>query len=232
MRSLVWYRLATASAVLLAACGGDSTNPSGPAPDRNDPGSSSSTLLVIANVDASDAAGGFDTDFNVSVRDAAGSPVSGAVVTISNAGLGTVALLETPANSGDYAASRATFSGGDFALTVIRGTDDVRDVVVGGPGVHTITAPLVNATVSGQQALMVTWTVPSTAKSAELETRDFGPIAIQDIGSFQIPVASNATRPDQRIRVFRFNEVDLAGGLPGSRLRIKIRQTVEPVIVQ
>ena len=41
-----------------------------------------------------------------------------------------------------------------------------------------------------------------------------------------------AARPDQRVRVWRFNEVDIAGGLPGSRFRVKVRQTVEPVIVQ
>jgi hypothetical protein len=46
------------------------------------------------------------------------------------------------------------------------------------------------------------------------------------------PAVSNVTRSDQRIRLFRFNEVNLAGGLTGSRFRIKIRQSVEPVTVQ
>ena len=97
---------------------------------------------------------------------------------------------------------------------------------------HSITAPVVNATVPGQQVLTVTWLVPSQALSAEIETRDFGPTLIQDSGTYDIPAGSNVTRSDQRIRIFRFNEVNLAGGLTGSRFRIKIRQSVEPIIVQ
>ncbi len=47
-----------------------------------------------------------------------------------------------------------------------------------------------------------------------------------------VPSTENVARADQRIRVFRFNEVGIDGGLPGSRMRVEIRQTVEPVIVQ
>lgn len=222
-------RIAVATAALLAACGGDST---GPATDRNNPGTGSSTLLVTADVDASDVPGGFVTDLDVSVRDAADNPVSGATVTISNPSFGVVALLETGAGSGDYQATRTSLPVGDFTLNVVRGADNVRDVVLGGPGVHVITGPAISATVSSQQPLMVTWTVPSQAKNAELETRDFGPLLMPDNGTFQIPAASNPARPDQRIRVFRFNELSIAGGLTGSRMRVEIRQTVEPIIVQ
>ncbi len=221
--------IAVVTGALLAACGGDST---GPAVDRNNPGTGSSTLLVTADVDASDVPGGFVTDLDVSVRDALGNPVSGVTVTIANAAFGVVTLLETGVGTGDYDATRNSFPGGDFILNVVRGPDNVRDVVVGGPGVHTITGPAINATVSTQQPLTVSWTVPSQAKSAEVETRDFGPVVMFDNGVFQIPVESNPARPDQRIRVFRFNELEIAGGLPGSRLRVEIRQTVEPIIVQ
>jgi len=232
MKTTTLHRLGCAAAVLLAACSGDNTGPDGPAPNRNNPGTGSSTLLVTANVDASDGATGFVTDFAVSVRDAAGNPVSGATVAISNSGFGAVSLVETVPNSGDYSATRPSFFAGDFTLLVVQGQDEIRNVVLGGPGVHSITAPIVNATVPGQQALTVTWNVPSQALSAEIETRDFGPTLIQDTGTFDIPAGSNLTRSDQRIRLFRFNEVNLAGGLTGSRFRIKIRQSVEPVVVQ
>ena len=92
--------------------------------------------------------------------------------------------------------------------------------------------PAINATVSNLDPLMVTWTVPSQGKSAELETRDYGPVVMPDNGVFQIPAGSNPARADQRIRLYRFNELDIAGGLLGSRMRVKIRQTVEPIIVQ
>jgi hypothetical protein len=32
--------------------------------------------------------------------------------------------------------------------------------------------------------------------------------------------------------VFRFNEVTIAGGLLGSRMRVQVRNTVEPVVVR
>jgi len=82
------------------------------------------------------------------------------------------------------------------------------------------------------QPLLVRWSVPSKAKSAELETRDFGPVTLPDTGAYQIAGVDNPVRASQRIRVFRFNDVDMAGGLVGSRLRVKVRKTVEPVVVQ
>lgn len=39
-------------------------------------------------------------------------------------------------------------------------------------------------------------------------------------------------REDERIRVWRFNAVAIAGGLPGSRLELEVRNTVEPVVVR
>ena len=218
-----------ATALLLASCG-DST---GPAADRNSGGNGSSTLLIKADVDASDVAGGFVTDFLVEVRDALNNPVSGATVTISNSGLGVVTLLEDP-GTGDYEATRNSFPGGDFELSVVaaNGTDRVEGVVLGGPGVHAITAPLQNATVLSSEALTITWTVPSQAVSAEVETLDWGPALVPDVGSYVVPISSNMANPSQRIRIWRYNEVAIAGGLIGSRMRVEIRQTLEPFTVQ
>lgn len=220
-----------ATLTLVAACG-DGT---GPATSRNNPGTGSSTLRVTADIDANDdptIIGGFSTDYSVSVRDGLGSPVSGASVTIKNPSLGTLTLPETAPGSGDYLLVGNTFPSGDFELNVVRATDNVRGVVLGGPGVHNITAPVKNATLAANQPVMVRWTVPSMAKSAEVETRDFGPATLPDTGAYQISGASNPARPDQRIRVYRFNEVDIAGGLVGSRLRVTVRKTVEPVTAQ
>lgn len=219
-------------AVLTFAGCGDGT---GPATSRNNPGTGSSTLRVTAEIDANDdpaVIGGFSTEFAVSLRDGAGSPVSSATVTIKNSSLGTLTLPETGAGSGDYLLTGSTFPSGDFQLDVVRGTDNVRGVIVGGPGVHSITTPAQNDTVTQLQPLTVRWTVPSRAKAAEIETRDFGPATLPDTGAYVIPGPNNPARPDQRIRVFRFNEVDVAGGLLGSRLRVTVRKTVEPVTVE
>lgn len=217
-------------AALVGAAGcGDGT---GPATSRNDPGTGTSTLQVIADIDANDqTGGGFITDFDVSVQDGSGNPVSGATVTVRNATLGTVTLTGT-AVAGDYFAQRSSFPAGDFRLDVVRGSDNVSGVILGGPGVHNITAPLQNATVPAGQPLTVRWTVPSQAQAAEVETRDFVPIIVPDNGSYTISGANNPANANQRIRVFRFNEVTMAGALPGSRLQVEVRKTVEPVIVQ
>ncbi len=216
-------------AVLVAACG-DST---GPAADRNSGGTGSGTLSVKADVDATDVAGGLVTDFLVEVRDALNDPVSGASVTITNPTLGVVTLLEDP-GTGDYEATRNSFPSGDFELSVVaaNGTDRVEGVVLGGPGVHTITAPLANSTVLSSEALTITWTAPSQAVSAEVETLDFGPALVPDNGTYVVSIANNVANGAQRIRVFRYNEVAIAGGLIGSRMQVEVRQTVEPVIVQ
>lgn len=218
------------SAVLgiVVACG-DGT---GPAIERNDPGTGTSTLLVVATIDADDAPGGFNTVFDVTVQDGTGNAVSGATVMISNGELGDLNLIETGTGSGDYTASRTTFPRGDFRLTVTRGTDDVRNVILGGPGVHLITEPVASATVTALQPVTVRWDVPSQARSAWVETRDWDSPIMPDTGGAVIPGALNPARTDGRIRVFRRNEVDLAGGLPGSRLRVTVRQTIEPIIAQ
>ena len=224
MRSLVLGVMAGT----LIACGGGTE----PVVERNDPGTGTLTLKVTADIDAKDVVGGFITDFDVDVEDAAGNPISLATVTIKNSSLGEITLLETSAGSGKYTAVRNSFPNGDFELNVVRGTDNVQGVILGGPGVHTITAPLANDTLVAQQSLIVTWNSPSQAKSAEVETRDYGPVVVPDTGAAMVPSLDNVVRADQRIRVFRFNEVGINGGLPGSRLRVEVRQTVEPVIIQ
>ena len=70
------------------------------------------------------------------------------------------------------------------------------------------------------------------AVSVEVETLDWGPALVPDAGVYVIPVASNVTNTSQRIRVWRYNEVAIAGGLFGSRMRVEVRQTLKPFTVQ
>ena len=226
-----WRRLVLGAAgvLLISACGSDST---GPAAERNDPGTGTRTMKVTGEIEGQDVAGGFVTEFDVSLRDAAGNPISGATVTVRNNTLGTVNLLELSAGSGDYEATVNTFAPGDYRLDVTRGADSVRGVVVGGMAAHQIISPKADTTVSANQPFLVTWSRPSEAAGADVETRDYSVEGIPDAGSYTIPGGANPARTDQRIRVWRYNQVDLAGGLFGSRLKLKIRNTVEPFIVQ
>lgn len=223
------FILAGTALIAATACGGGST---GPAATRNSPGTGSATLLVTARIDASNVTGGFSTDYDVSLRDALGNPVSGAVVTISNTSLGTLTLPETVAGSGNYFNIRLSFPAGDFRLDVTRGTDNVKGVILGGPGVHAISAPANGSVATANQPMAVRWNIPSQAKATEIETRDFGPIAMADAGSYTILGANNPIRSDQRVQVRRYNEVDIIGGRPGSSLRVTVENTAEPINVQ
>ncbi len=216
------------SLAMLLGCG-DST---GPAADRNEPGTGTSTMLVQADIEGQDVAGGFVTEFDVSLRDATGAPISGATVRVTNNSLGTVNLLELSAGSGDYEATVNSFAAGDYGLSVVSATDNVQGVVVGGMSTHQIASPAANATLTANQPMTVTWTRPSEALAVDLETLDFVAEGIPDVATYTVPAGNNPPRTDQRIRVWRYNEVSIAGGLFGSSLKLSIRNTVEPIVVQ
>src|SRR5205085_2797372 len=119
----------------------------------------------------------------------------------------------------------------DFSLAVSKGTDAVQGVTVGNPGGFAINAPALNATVPANQPLDVSWTTPTTAKSVTLTTRDFT-IQAPDMGTYVIAAANNPVRTSQRVILSRFNEVDIAGGLSGSKLQVTCTMSVDPFIVQ
>ncbi|MEX2473133.1 MAG: carboxypeptidase-like regulatory domain-containing protein [Gemmatimonadota bacterium] len=223
----LWIFAATLT--VAAACGDD---PVAPAIDRNDPGTGTSTLMVEAYIEGQDVSGGFVTEFEVEVSDAQGEPVSGATVTVQNSSLGTVNLLETDAGSGEYVATVNSFAAGDYRLDITRGSDEVRGAVVGGLSTHTITSPSANDTLTANEPFPVTWTRQSEAAGVDIETRNFSAEGRSDTGSFTIPETSNPASDDQRLRIWRFNEVDIAGALFGSELKLSIRNTLEPLVVQ
>ena len=210
------------------ACG----NGTGPTTESNDEGTGSMTLLVTAQIDGNDAPGGIDAVFLVTLRDSAGGPVSGATVTINNDILGEAVLVELTVGSGNYKAAQNGLPDGDFVLNVVLGADNIGDVMVSSPGIHGITGPVENQTVVALDPLTVTWNMPLPAQSAEVETHNFQSGAVPDTGLVIVPGPLNPKRKRQRIRVYRYNEVVIAGGLPGSMFRIQVRQTVEPVEVQ
>ena len=139
---------------------------------------------------------------------------------------GVIALVESPAGSGTYIGSTLSFPPGDFQLAVTKGADAVQGVVAGGPGVHTVNAPTVNSTVAANQPLAVSWTTPTQAKQATIRTRDMNFDGV-DSGAYTIAAANNPIRNPQRLFVDRFNEVEMAGGLLGSRLRVTYTASVD-----
>jgi hypothetical protein len=217
-------------AFVMAACGGSGSGNT--AVDRNRVGTGSATLLVSATVTVTNSATSPTTALAVDVSNGLNAKVSGATVTIQNAGLGgDVALTEGTAGSGHYTASKTSLPSGDFTLSVVSGTDKVQGVVLGNPGAHAINAPALNGTVTANQPLEVTWTTPAMAKAATVTTRNYT-IQVPDTGAYTIPAANNPARTAQRVIITRTNETDLAGGLPGSSIRASVTTTVDPFNVQ
>lgn len=218
-----------ALSALAAACGGSSA---GTALDHNRAGLGTSTLRVTANADVTVSTTAPVTNFSVTLRDGLGQNVSGATVTFHNTGLGDVALVEASAGTGVYTNSKTSYPSGDLALSVVRGTDNVEGVVVGYPGTHAINSPTLNGTVSSTGPLHVSWTTPTTGKAATISTRDYS-IQVPDTGTYDIPAgnATNPVRASQRVIVVRQNEVDVAGALPTSRMRVTVTTTVDPFTV-
>jgi hypothetical protein len=213
--------------LVTAACGGTS----GTAIDRNRAGSGSSTLLVSATVAVTNSATAPTTTLTADVSDGLGAAVTGATVTIQNAGLGGDTALVEGGTAGHYTASTTSLPAGDFTLSVVKGTDSVQGVVVGSPGLHDINAPTLNSTAAANQPLDVSWTTPAMSKSATITTRNYS-VQVPDTGTYTIPAASNPARTGQRVIVKRANEVEIARGLPGSILRATVTTTVDPFTVQ
>ena len=101
-------------AAVAAACGGGSKTQT--ATDHNRAGTGSSTLLVTGTIITSTSdANGPVTNFAVDLRDGAGAKVSSATVTVHNADLGDVVLVEGTAGSAHYTNSKAQIASGDFS---------------------------------------------------------------------------------------------------------------------
>lgn len=218
------YALFVMSA-LLAACGGGNK---GNATSHNSPGTGTATLKVTGDISASTTAADPLTTFTIDLRDGQGATVTGATVTITNAELGAVPLVDAQ-NAGHYVNSKAALPAGDFELSVVRGTDRVDGVKIGGLGAQAVNAPKQNDSVQASKPLDVSWTTPAQAKSVSITLRGYstsGP----DTGIFTVPAGSMQVRTDQRLTLSRFNEVDIAGALPGSALKVTYTATIEPFI--
>jgi len=223
--------LTLAAAAAALACGSTSSNNA--ATSRNNPGAGSSTLLVQGDITASTITGSPVTTFSVTVRDGALATVGGATVTVRNSSVpdGVVNLVQAVSGTGAYAATLTSIPSGDFQLNVVKGSDSVQGVQVGGPGMHTINAPVQNATVTANQDLPVSWTTPAVAKQVSVVTRDMS-FSAPDLGAYTILAADNPPRASQRVTITRTNEVEAAGGLTGSRLNVSYSARIDPYTVQ
>lgn len=232
MKSLSTSFLILATGMLLGACSSDSNGTgSAIAPETG-----SSSLMVNAEVNGSDAGSGlFTTGFKVTIADSLGAAVNNATVTISHATLGTINIAWDTLQAGIYTASLNGYSTGTYTLDVTRGAEFLSNGRVFAPDLHVITFPTLTDTIAINLPITALWTRQSAAQIVEVETRDLQPtlassVGDSDDGSFIIP-ASSTPRDDQRIRIKRSNVTTLTKGMMGSTFKAEIRNAVEPLVV-
>lgn len=226
----VWIALLLSAALIAGCSEGDipvEPDSSGQLPRSS--GGGSGTLLVVAQVQARDVGAGiFETEFTVTVSDTVGSPVAGAVVTVSG-GFGAVRLAE--GLPGSYTSLRPGFEPGSYTLDVRAGPDSVTAVTTHAPSMHAITKPSPGDTVTVGLAINVRWERSATSDECRLETRDYDSGWIYgDPGTLWAPGIGNPARTDQRIRLERRNFEVPAGAIPGSHFSVRLRRSVEPII--
>lgn len=223
-------RLAYLSIIVLAACGGD---------PGDDAGTGSNTLRVEADVEATpdvdnaQIAVDFTTELHVDVYKDGAAVTTGEVMLVSDGG--EVALVWDPTD-GDAGRWRGVQAGYHevYELHVTSGDDYVHGVRLDGPDLHTFTSPDGSLAIDATQPLVVTWSRDDEAETARLETDAMDPVSIPDLGTFELPVGSLKSSPDQveeeELRLERRARIVPAGAVAGSELRVRIENRLPLVI--
>ena len=121
-----------------------------------------------------------------------------------------------------------------YQLDVTSGDDTVEGVRLDGPALHHFTAPLAGATVDATMPLLVQWSRGEAADTATFDTEKMDSLAIADSGSFEVPVGGLKTNQgeveQERLRLDRDSRISPAGALPGSQLRVEVRNELDILV--
>lgn len=175
----------------------------------------------------------FTASFRITVT-RAGATVDNAAVTIES-DVGTVELdFVTDIDGLQYYDGSQVAGSGSYRIDVIAGDDYLTGAVFEVPDVHTFTAPLPGASVSGTDPLEVTWVREMEADRTNIETRELNVTTIPDGGTYTIPVGGLRVDRDQvedeRIRLWRMNSISPTGGANGSSLNVMLRNEINILV--
>jgi hypothetical protein len=218
---------AAALALAAAACGGG-----------DDPGTGSGTLLVDADVEATPVlanasrAADFTTELHVRVTKNGAAVTTGSVSLTSDGG--RVDLVYDPSDrDGRWRGLQAGYHE-HYQLDVVSGDDYVRGVQLDGPDLHVFTAPAATGAVDATVPVTVRWSRGDAADAATIETRELDRVAIDDTGSYELPVGALRSRDDrteeEEIRLVRIARIVPAGAVAGSQLRVRVENRLPLVI--
>lgn len=206
-------RLACTAALLFIGCGA-----------ATDPGSGTQTLTALVEILGTAER----TVIEVDLR-AGANPIAGASIQLEDVNRGN-----STAATGENGSFRASFNG--YARTIHIQIDtpdgDQLQAKLQGPAPHTITRPADGFTVlrGDFETLKVTWDAPEDAEGVELEAADGGPVTFDgDSGQAELPLAPLLSGT-QSLTVRRETSVELAGGIPGSKMRSRYETQVQFVL--
>lgn len=219
----------------LAACGGSPLDPGA----GNDPGTGTSTLVVTGNVSAQAhltnalTAADFDTTFSVRLTLNTQTVSTGTVTITSSSGTYPLTFQANGQGNGQRWTGQAPAYDEVYRLDVDSGVDNVHNVRIDGPSLHSFSAPTAGAQVDSTMPLVLTWRANDAADSAALRTDRFDNLAIPDTGSYTIAAGALKSSKDQieqnTIRLTRTNRVTPAGGAAGSELAASVENEIDVV---
>jgi hypothetical protein len=171
----------------------------------------------------------FTTEFRVRIE-LNGADVTTGVVTVTSATRSTPLVY-----SGQDDDWVGTAPGYDevYVLDVVSGADEVADVRVDGPDIHTFKAPLMGATVDSTMPLELTWDRQQQADTVDLNVPELDTITLTDAGSYVLSAGALKAKKDQAetntLRLRRSSRVIPAGATTGSELSVSIRNQIDVV---
>ncbi len=194
--------------------------------DGSDPGSGTGTLDARIELEGRPGR----TTAELSLR-AGGNPVAGANVVFTDVELGRKVTAEQK-QAGNY---RASFEGyvRTVRVRIVSGDDELEAQLLG-PAPHVITRPENDVIVrrGAAEVLRVEWSAEDRAERAEVDPEKGETIELEgDPFTADVPLGV-LEDGEQDLEVTRETSVELAGGVPGSRMRARYRMdnrfTLEP----
>lgn len=209
---------------LLASCGG------------SNPGGGTRTLYVKGQVYSDGSTDGTAMAFEVREGNSGGTVITDAVVIVRGDQSGEMALPWTGVQWGSFAAgsyyTRSFAWQTGWHVEVRRGNDRL-DAYLEAPGITTITQPIAGTTFSRAAAkpMEILWRDSFDRKAkqvdVDLDKADYKISLADDTHSHLVEPNRLVADGSERIRIERFNEVELAGGTPGSSFRATTRHQIE-----
>jgi hypothetical protein len=222
------------ASILLVACSSDPLEPGA----GDDPGTGTNSLLVDGSVSASPrfanatSYNDYDTDFSISVS-LNGTRVDTGSVRITT--LRTAVELAWDNNGGQFGNWRGTLAGYDevYRLDIVYGPDRVERLIVDGPDIAVITAPVAGASLDSTVANTVKWSRDDEADLITIRADGSDRVTITDSGTYALAPGSLDAHRDQArtntLELRRTNNVAPAGAFGGSTFSVTVDQELEVV---